>query len=68
MEELTPEINYRFTVIESVDFLNQTKKELFVKLVNIAMSGEYSDANFEEGDEIQIHVCVLSELDKLKKQ
>ncbi len=52
MEELTPEINYRFTVIEAIDFLNQTKNELFVKLVNIAMAGEYGDLSFGEGDEM----------------
>ncbi|GEM_PF-3779511 len=52
MEELTPEMNYRFTIIESIDFLYQTKNELFIKLVNIAMAGEYSEANFGEGDEM----------------
>lgn len=49
MEVLTPEQNYRFTVIEAIDSLNQTKNELFTKMVNIAMAGEYSDF---EGDEM----------------
>ena len=56
MEELTPELNYRFTIIEAINFMNQTKNELFLKLVNIAMNGEFIDSNsiFEVGDEINV--------------
>lgn len=56
MDELTPEMNYRFTIIEAIDFLNQTKKELFTKLVNTAMAGEYNDSDFDEGDEITFDI------------
>lgn len=61
MEELTPEQNYRFTIIEAIDFLMKTKEDLHIKLVNIAMAGEFSDANsvFEEGDEIKLGVSEL---------
>jgi Ser-tRNA(Ala) deacylase AlaX len=54
MEELTPELNYRFTIIEAINFLKQTRKELLVKLTNVAMSGEWNDVDsvFDEGDEI----------------
>lgn len=56
MEELTPEMNYRFTIIEAIDFLNKTNKELFGKLANVALSGELSDAAelFDEGESIPV--------------
>jgi hypothetical protein len=54
MEKLTPELNYRFTIMEAINFLKQTRKELFLKLANIAMSGEFSDIESEEGDEINL--------------
>ena len=60
MEVLTPEQNYRFTVIEAIDSLNQTKNELFTKLVNIAMAGEYSDF---EGDEMPADISYFQNCD-----
>lgn len=45
MDELTPELNYRFAIIEAVKFLKQTRQELFVKLTNVAMTGEFKDAD-----------------------
>ncbi len=65
MEEITPEMNYRFTIVEAIDFLNQTKKELFIKLVNIAMANEYSDF---EGDEMPVDISYFQNCDDQNAQ
>jgi tRNA U34 5-carboxymethylaminomethyl modifying GTPase MnmE/TrmE len=56
MEELTPEQNYRFALIEAVNQLIEARNDLQVKIVNLAMSGEFSEINdiFEVGDEIPV--------------
>jgi hypothetical protein len=54
MEELSPEQNYRFTLIEAVNQLIKSRNEFDVRIVNLAMSGEFAeiDALFEVGDVI----------------
>ena len=64
MEELTPEQNYRFAVIESINYLKQSKQEVFVKLVNIAMAGKLADFDslFGEGDDLEFDDMIFEEL------
>ena len=54
MEELSPEQNYRFALIESINQLIKSRNEFELRIVNLAMSGEFAeiDALFEVGDVI----------------
>jgi tRNA U34 5-carboxymethylaminomethyl modifying GTPase MnmE/TrmE len=58
MEELTPEQNYRFTLIEAINQLIEARNDLQVKIINLAMAGEFSEINdnFEVGDEIPLDI------------
>jgi hypothetical protein len=49
-------MNYRFTIIEAIDLINKINKELFEKLANVAMAGEFSDAAelFNENENIPV--------------
>lgn len=62
-DELTPELNYRFTIIEAIDFLKLSQNEIFTKLVNVAMAGEYSDFISDDGDVIPSDISYFQKCD-----
>ncbi len=54
MEERSEAQSYRFALIKAIISLKRQYSEISIRIVNIAMNGEYSDINamMEIGDEI----------------
>ena len=57
MEELTPEQSYRTKLIEAIIYLDKVATETFTEIVNLAMIGEFSEIEFEEGEEIKFQLA-----------
>ena len=64
MENFSKDQNYRFTIIEAINYLNEVKNNLYLKMVNVAMAGEMNDVDsiFEEGDMIKVRIADLKNL------
>lgn len=57
MEELTPEQSYRTKLIEAIIYLDKVATETFTEIVNLEMIGEFSEIEFEEGEEIKFQLA-----------